>query len=61
MELDPKNFEALKGKGKCFQKVKNYVAAAEVFTKVINIDPEDASAYAERGLAYFCNKDLERC
>ncbi len=61
MEFDPKNREALKGKGKCFQKLKNYVAAVEEYTKVICIDPEDESAYTERAIAFYLNKEYEKC
>ena len=57
MELDPKNCEAIKGKGKCLQKMQNYAAAIEEYTKSIYINPKDASAYAERGRAYFSNGD----
>ena len=59
--MDPKNCEALKGKGKCLKIMQNYVAAVEEYTKAIDIDPEDASAYTGRGCAYFGNKDYERC
>ncbi len=41
--------------------MENYVAAVEEYTKAIEIDPEDATAYAERGRAYFGNEDYERC
>ena len=41
--------------------MQNYVAAVKEYTKAIEIDPEDASAYTGRGCAYFGNKDYERC
>ena len=66
MESDPNNCEALKGKGKCCHEMKNYAAAVEEYTKAINVNPEDASAYAERAFAYYrsgehgsCEKDCE--
>jgi tetratricopeptide (TPR) repeat protein len=61
LEFDPKNCEALKGKGKCFQKLNNYLAAVEEYTKAIFIDPEDVSAYTERAYAYYLNKEYEKC
>ena len=40
--------------------MQNYAAAIEEYTKSIYINPKDASAYAERGRAYFSNGDQER-
>ena len=52
LELDPNNCEAVKGKGKCFHQMKKYDSAVEEYTKAININPKDASAYAERAFAF---------
>ena len=61
LELDPNNYEAIKGKGKCFHEMKNYDSAVEEYNKAISINPKDASAYAERAFAYYHSKQYEKC
>ena len=61
MESDPNNCEALKGKGKCFLKMKNYISAIEEYTKAISVNPKDVIAYCEQAFAFYYSGDYERC